>query len=59
MELAMIRAETANIIPSPLPATDAEIIDIETGEVLTVAEAHRRAMLRRVWAETAMDGSAL
>lgn len=55
----MIRAETANIIPFPLPATDAEIIDIETGEVLTAVEAGRRVLLRRAWAETNMDGSAL
>jgi len=55
----MIRADAANIIPIPLPATDAEIIDIETGEVKTGAEAQRRALLRRAWAETAMDGSAL
>ena len=44
----------------PIAATSsAEVTCLDTGEIITAAEARRRAMLRKAWAACAQDGSAL
>ncbi|MEZ5688687.1 MAG: hypothetical protein R3E21_07905 [Caenibius sp.] len=51
----------AKIIPTTAPhtaATNTDVFDIETGEIMTAAEAHRRTLMRRLWAEHDMDGRA-
>lgn len=54
----MIRAGRTNTTRFPIAATvaAAEVIDMETGEIISAAEAHRRALLRRQWADYGMDG---
>ena len=57
----MAQAARTLTIRFPIAATlpTAEVIDLDTGEIISAAEAHRRALLRQVWANHAKDGSAL
>lgn len=54
----MAQAARTNTTRFPIAATarEAEVIDMETGEIITAAEAHRRALLRREWVAYRMDG---
>jgi len=53
----MAQAARSNTTRFPIAASrEAEVIDMETGEIITAAEAHRRAMLRAEWAAYGLDG---
>ena len=57
----MAQATRPNTTRFPIAATapDTEVIDLLTGEVISAAEARRRALLRREWAAYDQEGRAL
>jgi hypothetical protein len=53
----MAQAAHTNTTRFPIAASrEAEVIDMETGEIITAAQAHRRALLRAEWSAYGLNG---